>query len=378
MIQNSIVASRNFVIHTVYARILKPIFFKFDPEYIHDHMVKTGKALGSNALTRGITRQVFGYSNPRLQQTVLGMKFKNPLGLAAGFDKNAELTDVLGSVGFGFIEVGSITGYACPGNPKPRLWRLPASRGLLVYYGLKNDGCEAISGRLSKKQTGVTRDVILGTSVAMTNCAENDDLATAIQDYVKAFTAFVNIGDYFTLNISCPNTQGGQPFVKPEALGRLLTAIDSVYTTKPIFIKISADMSLTEVDDLINVVRRHRVHGIICVNLTKKRDNPKILDSNISEKGGISGKPVQEHSDALIAHIYKREGARFVLIGVGGVFSAEDAYRKIRLGASLVQMITGMIFEGPQVISEINRRLVKLLQKDGFSNIKEAVGADLR
>lgn len=135
-------------------------------------------------------------------------------------------------------------------------------------------------------------------------------------------------------------------------------------------------MSIPELDVLLDVVRWHRVHGIICVNLTKKRDNPKILDKDLSSKGGISGKPVQESSDRLLAHIYKREGKRFVLIGLGGIFSAEDAYKKIRLGASVVQMVTGMIFEGPQVVSEINRGLVKLLEKDGFSNISEAIGVD--
>lgn len=306
------------------------------------------------------------------------MRFKNPIGLAAGFDKNAELTDILPSVGFGLIEVGSITGYPCLGNPKPRLWRLPASRGLLVYYGLKNDGCEAIGERLAKKQSAKKFGSILGTSVAMTNCAENADMDKAVRDYVKAFKTFTAIGDYFTLNISCPNARGGQPFMKPDALERLLQAVDPIPTKKPIFVKLSADMSVAEADALLDVVRRHRVHGIITVNLTKKRDNPKIIDRGLSEKGGISGKPVQESSDNLLAHIYKKEGKRFALIGVGGVFSAEDAYKKIRLGASLVQMITGMIFEGPQAVGEINRGLVKLLKRDGFSNISEAIGADTR
>ncbi|MES2215755.1 MAG: quinone-dependent dihydroorotate dehydrogenase [Patescibacteria group bacterium] len=374
--KNTSVAARNYIVHALYLRVLKPIFFKFDPEYVHDHMVRVGRILGSMAPLRGFTRLMFGYSDPRLEQTILGMKFKNPVGLAAGFDKNAELTDILGSVGFGLIEVGSITGYACPGNPKPRLWRLPASRGLLVYYGLKNDGCEVIAKRLTKKFQLRKPDVIIGTSVAMTNNADNNDLTRAIADYAKAFRSFVEIGDYFTINISCPNTQGGQPFIQPDALERLLSTIDLIGTNKPIFIKISADMSIPELDVLLDVVRWHRVHGIICVNLTKKRDNPKILDKDLSSKGGISGKPVQESSDRLLAHIYKREGKRFVLIGLGGIFSAEDAYKKIRLGASVVQMVTGMIFEGPQVVSEINRGLVKLLEKDGFSNISEAIGVD--
>jgi dihydroorotate dehydrogenase len=376
--KNTLVAVRNHIIHATYAGILKPIFFKFDPEYVHDRMVGMGMVLGSHRLFRGMTRFMFGYSDLRLEQTILGMKCHNPVGLAAGFDKNAELTDILPSVGFGLVEVGSITGYPCPGNPKPRLWRLPASRGLLVYYGLKNNGCETISKRLAQKQVMKKSGTVLGTSVAMTNCAENADIDTAIQDYVKAFKAFITIGDYFTLNISCPNAQGGQPFIKPDALERLLAAIDPLETKKPIFVKLSADMSSAEADAVLDVIRKHRVHGIITVNLTKKRDNPKIIEKNISIHGGISGKPVQESSDNLLAHIYKREGKRFVLVGVGGIFSAEDAYKKIRLGASCVQMITGMIFEGPQVVSDINRGLVWLLKKDGLANISEAVGVDAR
>ncbi len=376
--KNALVAARNYAFHTLYAGVLKPIFFRFDPEYVHDHMVGVGRVLGGWALFRGMTRLTFGYSDPRLEQSILGMMCENPVGLAAGFDKNAELTDILPSVGFGLIEVGSVTGYPCPGNPKPRLWRLPRSRGLLVYYGLKNDGCEAISDRLAKKQAAKKFDAIIGTSVAMTNRAENTDIDTAVQDYAKAFTAFATIGDYFTLNISCPNTSGGQPFVQPDALERLLVAIDPISTHKPVFIKLSADMSVPEVDALLDVIRKHRVQGIVCVNLTKKRDNPKIIDENISANGAVSGKPVQDSSDNLLAHIYKKEGKRYVLIGVGGIFSAEDAYKKIRLGASAVQLITGMIFEGPQMASEINRGLVRLLNKDGFKNISEAIGADIR
>jgi len=375
--KEALISARNHILHAGYVHVLKPIFFKFDPEYIHDRMVGAGKVLGRSGFTRVATRLAFGYSNPALEQTILGMKLANPVGLAAGFDKNAELTGILPSVGFGLIEVGSITGYPCLGNPKPRLWRLPASRGLLVYYGLKNDGCEAISERLAQKQAIEGFDAVLGTSVAMTNCAANTDIETAVQDYAKAFRAFAGIGDYFTLNISCPNAQGGQPFIKPEALERLLRVIDEIHTEKPIFIKLSADLSIPETDAILEVVHTHRVHGIICVNLTKKRDNPKILDKNLSVNGGVSGKPVQDSSDALLKYISSKEGKKYVLVGVGGIFTAEDAYKKIRLGASLVQMITGMIFEGPQTVSEINRGLVRLLKKDGFKNISEAVGADV-
>ncbi|HAO64427.1 TPA: quinone-dependent dihydroorotate dehydrogenase [Candidatus Taylorbacteria bacterium] len=363
---------KNNVLYWSYTHVLKPVFFRQDPETVHDHMVGVGKMLGKYKLAQKVTRSLFAYRDPMLEQIVLGLKFKNPIGLAAGFDKNAELVDILPSVGFGFVEVGSITGYPCEGNPKPRLWRLPKSKGLVVYYGLKNEGCDAIAERLQNR----IFDNVVGTSVAMTNCAANLDTETAIKDYAKAFTALSDIGDYFTINISCPNAQGGQPFVDHEKLDALLNTIDQIQTKKPIFIKLSPDLETTEIDNILNVVAKHRIHGIICTNLTKPRSNLKIVDNNVPEQGGVSGKPVQELSDKLLAYIYKKTKGQYVLVGCGGVFNAEDAYKKIRLGASLVQLATGMIFEGPQLIGEINRGLVQLLKRDGFKNISEAVGVD--
>ncbi|MEK7650385.1 MAG: quinone-dependent dihydroorotate dehydrogenase [Patescibacteria group bacterium] len=360
------------VISTLYTRALKPIFFLSDPETVHDKMTHFGSFLGSHSLTKKLTKSLLHYAHPSLEQGILGLKFANPLGLAAGFDKNAELTDIIPAVGFGFEEIGSVTGQVCAGNPKPRLWRLPESQGLVVYYGLKNDGCEAVANKLSQKKF----ENILGTSVAMTNCSDNLDIKNAVIDYAKAFRAFADIGDYTTINISCPNATGGQPFIIPHRLDYLLDILDTIATSKPIFIKLSPDLSQEQLDNILEIASKHRVHGIICSNLTKKRDNPKIFDKNIPATGGISGKPVQELADKMLAYIYRQTGKRFVLIGCGGVSDAGDAYRKIRLGASLVQMITGMIFEGPQVIGEINRGLVALLQRDGFQNISEAVGVD--
>lgn len=363
---------RNKVLHGLYKQVLKPVFFKRDPEVVHDKMVRAGKVLGRHSATRWITKQFFGYSNPILAQEVLGVHFKNPIGLSAGFDKNAELVDILPSVGFGFAEVGSITGEICEGNAKPRLWRLPKSHGLVVYYGLKNDGCEVIAERLSGKKYQIP----IGVSVAMTNCEATADIDVGIKDFAKAFTIMERHGSYITINISCPNTVSGQPFIDPGNLEKLLATLDAIPTEKPIFIKLSPDLTEINLDAILAVSRAHRVHGIICANLTKKRDNPQLFDATIPEKGGISGAVVQDMADQMLSYIYKKEGARFVLVGCGGVFTAEDAYKKIRLGASLIQMITGMIFEGPQVISEINRGLVTLLTRDGFTNIRDAVGVD--
>jgi dihydroorotate dehydrogenase len=368
-----IIHSRNTILASLYKGILKPFFFSHDPEEVHDRMVKVGQKLGKYSLGRFLISASFNYKNPILSQDILGMTFDNPIGLSAGFDKNAELTEIVPSVGFGFAEVGSVTGSPCEGNPKPRLWRLPHSKSLMVHYGLKNDGCIVVSKRLEYKD----HKIPIGISVAMTNCAENIELAPAIEDITKAFKIMEPLAHYLTVNISCPNTQGGQPFMNPEKLDSLFNSLDTIPTQKPIFIKLSPDVPMDEIDRILDVARKHRIHGIICTNLTKKRDNPKIADENIPNVGGMSGKLVEDLSDALLSHIYKKEGNKFVLIGSGGVFSAEDAYKKIRAGASLVQMITGMIYEGPQIVGEINRGLVTLLKRDGFKNVKDAIGTGI-
>ena len=364
---------RNKIIHGSYSHLLKPIFFRFDPEAVHDGMTSVGKNLGALGLSRVLTGVLFNYENPVLKQEILGITFKNPIGLAAGFDKNAQLVDILPDVGFGFAEIGSITGEKCAGNAGTRLWRLPKSKSLAVYYGLKNDGCEAISKRLAGKKFRIP----IGTSVAMTNCADNNDTDKAVKDYAKAFKTMEPIADYITVNISCPNTSGGQPFIAPAELDKLFTLLDTLPTKKPIFIKLSPDISHEQIDAILAVLSKHRVQGIICSNLTKKKDNPKLSDDGgVEWKGGISGKGVEDVSNDLLAYVYKKAGNQFVLIGCGGVFTAEDAYKKIRLGASLIQLIAGMIYEGPQVISEINQGLAMLLARDGFKNISEAIGID--
>jgi len=373
---NKLIAIRNWKIKIIYKYILKPIFFKFDPEKIHDYFISIGKFLGKFYITRKITGFFFRYSNPTLEQRILGIDFKNPVGLAAGFDKNAMLTDILGDVGFGFEEIGSITGEACQGNTKPRLWRLIKSKALVVYYGLKNDGCEIISKRLKNKKINIP----LMVSIAKTNSKETAETEKAILDYFKAYEAFIDIGDFTVINISCPNAFGGQPFTEKEKLNALLERITSISKTKPIFIKMAPDLKQNEVDEIISLSQKFNIDGFICTNLTKDRENPeikkKIKDTLTVEKGGISGKVVEDLSNKMIRYIYKKTNGKFIIIGTGGIFSAEDAYKKIKAGASLLQLITSMIFEGPQIISEINLGLVKLLKKDGFETISEAIGKE--
>lgn len=335
-------------------------------------MVRLGRWLGSWKLARSMIAGFFGYRHTILSQRIMGIRFENPVGLAGGFDKNAELTDIIPSVGFGFEEVGSITGEACEGNPKPRLWRLPKSKSIAVYYGLKNDGARAISTRLKEK----TFSIPIGINIAKTNTKETVETEAGIRDYEKAFTSLKDIGNYMTINISCPNAFGGEPFTRPDALDKLLHRLDSIETDKPIFLKISPDLSPDHVDALIDVARKHRVHGFICSNLTKNRKKAGVASDPVPEKGGLSGKAVEHLANDLIRYVYKKTNGAYIIIGCGGIFSAEDAYKKIRLGASLVQLITGMIFEGPQAVSSINMGLVSLLKRDGYQHISEAIGVD--
>lgn len=355
-----------------YRYLLRPILFLQDPEKVHDRTLRFAIFFGKVAPLRWFTRQIFCYSSPKLEQTIRGIKFSNPVGLAAGFDKNAQLTDIIPALGFGFIEVGSITAKANPGNAPPRLMRLKKSKAILVNYGLNNDGAKAISNRLRQKRFVAP----VGTSIAKTNAKETRTDITGVADYAKGFKEFTDIGAYYTVNVSCPNAYGGQPFHDGKRLDKLLKKLDKIKSTKPRFVKISPDLSHEEIDDIIEVIKKHSVDGIICSNLTKKRDNPKIKEADVPEWGGISGKVVEDLDNDLIAYVYKKSKGRYVIIGCGGIFSAEDAYKKIRLGASLVQLITGMIYEGPQAAGQINRGLVKLLEGDGFSNISEAVGTD--
>ena len=368
-----IVNVRNRITKYFYKNLLKPLLFRADPEKVHDYFTNIGIFLGSNFITQFITKILFSYSHNSLKQKILNINFSNPVGLAAGFDKDARLTKIIQHIGFGFEEVGSITGEKCFGNPKPRLWRLKKSESLVVNYGLKNDGSEIISKRLKNKKFKLP----IFTSIAKTNSKDTVSVKNGIKDYVKAYNLLKNIGNISVLNISCPNAFGGQPFNDKSKLEKLLKEIIKIRTKKPIFIKISPDLTQKQIDDIISLSFKYNISGIICSNLTKIKNN-KLIDEDVPMVGGFSGKVVKDISDDLIKYVYKKSEGRLVIIGLGGIFTAEDAYQKIKNGASLVQLITGMIFQGPQTISEINQTLVELLRKDGFSNISQAIGIDAR
>ena len=356
-----------------YRYVCKPFFFRQDPEWTHDLVCTLGTQLGHFSGIRTIVRKLYAFKHPSLQQKLLGISFPNPVGLTEGFDKNAHLTKILPEVGFGYEIIGSVTAEPCQGNAKPRLWRLPQSKALMVYYGLKNDGGQKIHDRLQEKTCAIP----LGVSIAKTNNPDTVEVSAGIQDYVKGFSSMLDIGDFFVINISCPNAFGGEPFSDPMRLDALLDRLDQIQTPKPVFLKIAVDLSFAELDALITVMDKHRVHGMILANLTKKYQRPEIIQTEISPsmKGGMSGLPTKEASNSLIAHAYLEAGDRYLIIGAGGIFTAQDAYDKMRQGASLVQLATGMIFEGPQLIGELNKGLVELMQRDGFHHISEVVGS---
>ena len=376
--KNIFVKLRNSIIGFFYRNILRKVFFKIEAEKIHNHAIRLGKILGSSILLRRTVSLCLNFFNPILRQNICNITFKNPIGLAAGFDKDAKIIKIMPDVGFGFTEVGSITAEPCPGNPKPRLWRLPKSKGLVVNYGLNNEGSRTIAKKLKSHWPG---KIPLGINIAKTNSPETVEIKEGINDYLKGIQSFLNIGDYLAINISCPNAYGDQPFSDSHFLNLLLQEIDKLNIKKPIFLKMPLDVSFESIDKIIELANRYRISGFICANLTKNRNNPKIIPQEINripkDIGSISGKPIEEMTNDLIAYIYQKTKGKKIIIGCGGIFSAEDAYKKIKLGASLLQLITGMIFEGPQVVSEINLGLCRLLKNDGFKNINQAIGIDI-
>lgn len=359
----------------IYRNFLKKIFFRFDPEDVHDLILSVGYLLGRYRITRFLAKVFFDYQHPSLGQKILGLEFRSPVGLSAGFDKNAKLVDILPEVGFGFMELGSVTAEPYEGNPKPRLYRLPKSKALVVYFGLMNIGVTKFIERLRKFKQ---KKSIVGISVAKTNCKRTSDQREGILDYVESLKILEkeNVGDYYTINISCPNTFGGEPFTTKESLNELLFEIDKLKISKPVFVKMPINLELSKFDELLDVIVKFKLAGVVIGNLTKVRESDLIRDE-IPEhiKGGISGLPTQSLSNELISHTYKRFGDKLIIIGVGGIFTADDAYEKIKRGASLLQLITGMVFQGPQLIGEINLGLSKLIRLDGYSNITEAIGA---
>jgi len=361
----------------IYQRILKPIYFLIDPEIIHERMVFFGNLLAHTPLIRLIGTK-FVYKEKSIQQKINGINFENPIGLAAGFDYDANLTQALYYLDFGFQSVGTVTNRPFEGNPRPRLGRLPKSRSLMVNKGFKNKGAEIIANNLK----GLDFKIPVGISIGVTNNKLISTIEEAIKDIISAFKIFEKAGvknSYYELNISCPNLANAKTvdFYSPKNLGLLLKSVDRLNLKKPIFIKMPIEKTNRDVLAMLKIIDLHKsITGLIFGNLQKDKNNPSLFKDEVKKfkVGNFSGKPCEVRSNELIKLTYKKYKDRFTIIGCGGVFSAADAYKKIKLGASLVQLITGMIFQGPQLISQINLELIDLIKQDGFRNIKDAVG----
>ena len=380
--KNFIVGIRNKILWLGF-RAIRPLIFLMEPEQAHYSLKRMGVFLGSNPVTRWLTALLMDYNHKSLAITVEGIDYRNPVGLSAGFDKDGELTKIYPSIGFGLAELGSFTGENCPGNPAKRLFRMIKSKAIVVWYGLNNEGSETISKRLANEDFGRLR---VGINAANSNLTPEFDLEMSINDYLKTMKLFKDIGDYYDVNISCPNTQDGEPFVDKKNLDALLTRINEEIrpiSDKPIYVKLAADMTLDEIDVIVDGCVEHGMDGVVCTNLAKPQFNSEHRPEEYPTekgllpkgKGAMSGLPLQRISTNVIRHVYRKTRGKITIIGVGGIFSAKDAYEKITSGASLLHMITTMIFDGPQNINEINRGLVKLLKKDGFDSIEQAVGS---
>lgn len=353
-------------IHFLYRLIAKPYFFLINPEIVHDNMTRIGATLGSIGILQVLTRWFLQFKHPVLAKTIDGITFKSPVGLAAGYDYNADLTQIMPSVGFGFQTVGTVTYLPYKGNPSPTFGRFPNSKALLVNKGLKSSGSKAVI----KKLTPLTFDFPVGISIGSTNRHYKSD-NEQILDIIACFKVFEDSAvkhSYYELNISCPNTFGGEPFTTAQRLEDLLTALDKLKIARPIYVKMPIDQGETESLQLLKVINKHNIQGLVIGNLTKDKNNPAVLPEDRqswkTRKGNLSGKPTFERSNKLISLAKKQYNKRFTIIGTGGIFNAADAKEKMKRGADLVQLITGMIFEGPAMISLINSELAhQLLDK---------------
>jgi dihydroorotate dehydrogenase (fumarate) len=343
-------------------------------------MIRFSKVVAAVPIFRGFVKLIFKpKENPILSQKIDGMKFESPVGLAAGFDKNGEIMPTIAALGFGFGEVGSISTDPCEGNPKPWFYRLPKTGSAVINAGLANEGSKIILDRIKKIPSGAIKNFPIILSVVKANSPKVVSVKEGIDDYLGTLKRAKSVNNIkaFELNISCPNTYCGEPFTEPESLEKLLKAVDKLAIKKPIYIKMPLNLAWKDSKELLDIIVKHKITGVTVSNLQKDRTKVDLKDELPDEiKGSFSGRPAWAPSNELIRKTYKAYGDKLTIIGVGGIFSAEDAYTKIKLGADIIEVATGVIFNGPQIVAQINAGLSDLLEKDGFTHISQAVGID--
>ncbi|SFS78715.1 quinone-dependent dihydroorotate dehydrogenase [Lutibacter maritimus] len=341
----------------MYKSVIRPFFFLFDPEKIHHFTFSLIKILSKIPGIPFIFRSLFTISDKKLERQLFGLTFKNPVGLAAGFDKNAVLYNELANFGFGFIEIGTVTPKAQAGNPKKRIFRLKADNGLINRMGFNNNGIEAAIEKL-KQNKG---HVLIGGNIGKNTTTMPADYT---KDYVACFEALHPYVDYFVLNVSCPNVGSHAKLTDKDYLIALITTIQKANAThtnqKPVLLKIAPDLNPVQLDEIIEIVAETKIDGIIASNTSTIREGLKASSQQLEAigNGGLSGKPIKDRSTAVIKYLADKSNKAFPIIGVGGIHTAEDALEKLEAGADLVQIYTGFIYEGPSLAKKINKAIL--------------------
>lgn len=341
----------------MYKYLIKPILFLFSPETAHSLVCFSLKILHHFPFWGFFLRKIYCENDKKLKRTVFGLKFPNPVGFAAGFDKDAKYFNELSDFGFGFIEIGTLTPLAQDGNPKPRVFRLRKDEALINRMGFNNEGAAAAAMRLRKRKP----KIIIGGNIGKNKTTPND---RAIDDYEKCFRILYNVVDYFVVNVSSPNTPGLRELQEKGPLKKILVRLKEINNElsetsfgkgRPVLLKIAPDLTNRQLDEIIEIILEAKIDGVIATNTTVSREN--LLSSNSCEVGGLSGKPLSKRSTEVIKYLCSKSGNAFPVIGVGGIHSPEDALEKLEAGASLVQIYTGFIYEGPSLVKRILKRL---------------------
>jgi dihydroorotate dehydrogenase len=349
----------------MYKAVIRPILFLIDPEKIHHFVFSTLRLKGKIPGFRLLLRTLFSYQDPGLEKILFGLKFKNPIGLAAGFDKDARLIDELACLGFGFIEIGTLTPKAQPGNDKPRLFRLFKDQALINRMGFNNQGVLAAVERLRRRKS----DVIVGGNIGRNKITANEK---ALDDYAYCFEALYNFVDYFVVNVSSPNTPGLRELQEKEPLRKLLAHIRQLSlakpTPKPVLLKIAPDLSPDQLNDVIEILKETHTDGVIATNTTLSREGLTAVRSSVDQigSGGLSGKPLRARATEVIRYLREKLGANYPIIGVGGIMTPEDAIEKLNAGADLIQLYTGFIYEGPGIVKRINKAILNNKSTNNF------------
>ena len=347
--------------------LIKPWLFRQDPESIHEQVMHLLAWLGQRGSGLELVRRLCTVQDRRLEVSAFGLRFPNPIGLAAGFDKNAVAVRSWAALGFGHVEIGSVTALPQPGNPRPRLFRLPQDQALINRMGFNNEGAQAVAARLAHLQETFGRPPVpLGINLGKSRVTP---LEEAPQDYLQSLSQLWPYGDYFVLNVSSPNTPGLRALQDKDRLEELLAALTGfVQGQKPLLLKIAPDLSWEQIDEILALVEQYRLSGLIATNTTTARSG---LQTPINEAGGLSGKPLRARSLEVLKYLHARLQGRLPIVSVGGIFSAEDVWERLSNGATLVQVYTGLVYEGPFLLKKLCRGLLERMEREGIASLAQ-------